>query len=811
MVKNYIFVAWRNLSKHRFYSGLNILGLTIGLTSFLLISLFVMHEVSYDEFYENADRIYRVDFTATLNGTDHIAAQVGAPTGDVIKNDYPEVEDATRLSNSGNWFIKRKDALETFKEEEVLMADSNFFEFFSVKLIHGEPNSILNKRNTLALDETTSKKIFGDKNPIGEVLVLDNKTDYEVTAVFADLPEHSHFKPNVLLSIMSFDWAMNGQWLSTNFNTYIRLNEGASAQQLEAKFPSMTESYCGPLIQKFLNMTMDEFHESGNALGFSLFPMSDIHLYSSKEGELRTNGDIKYIYIFSAVAIFILILACINFMNLATARSANRAKEVGVRKAMGAFKKQLIYQFMTEALMISVISFILAFAAAFMVLPFFNILSGKSLDYSLLFEPQYFLPMLSLAFLVGLLAGSYPSFYLSSFKPVEVLKGKIKTGMKSGLLRSSLVVFQFSISIIMIIGTAIVFDQLSYIQNKKIGYNKDQVIVVEDTWLLRDQAKAFKNESSRHGSIVSNTLSGFTPTRGNNNSDLYFKNANAASDESLVISKAFIDTDFLNTLDIEIVKGRGFSKEFGNDSLSVIINESAVKQFGYKEALNGKIFTYWGDQDDPTPTEFKIIGIVKDFHFESLKNGISPLIMHFSKTVNSRALFKFEAENTEETIAHIRNSWEQFAPGQPFSFSFLDDQFQSLYENEQRIGDLFVVFAVLSILIACLGLYGLASFTAEQRTKEIGIRKVLGASISSIMGLLSKEFIKLVIISFIIAAPIAYYFMNEWLTDFEYRTDLKPVTFILSGVVALIIAWSTMGSQSYRAAKSSPSRSLRNE
>lgn len=811
MFKNYFNIAVRSLARYKFYSLLNILGLSIGLASFILISLFVVDELSYDKHIPGWEKIHRINFHATLNGTDHQSATVGAPTAAALVNDYPEVLESVRLNGHSTWFIRKKDNLETFKEEYVLAADSNYFEFFGTELIHGNAKTALIRPNTIALSESIAKKVFGNVNPVGETVVLDNRTDYEVTAVYPDLPTSSHMRHDMLLSMSTFEWIRNGHWLSTNFPTYIKLKEGATAESLEAKFPDMIDRYCAPLISQFLNMNMDEFRESGNALNFTLIPMADIHLHSNLEGEIGANGDIKYVYIFSAVGLFILLLACINFMNLSTARSAKRAKEVGIRKVMGAYRQQLIGQFLSEAILLSMISFIIAYGLAVLTLPAFNQISGKALVLNSALSPSFIIPMLIIMIAVGLFAGSYPAFYLSSFRPVQVLKGKIAQGLKSGAIRSTLVVFQFSISIIMIIGTAIVFDQLSYIQNKKVGYDRDQVIVVEDTWLLRDQATTFKNESARHAGVISNTLTNFTVTGNYNNSDLYFRSPAMATEESQVIREANVDYDYISTIGIELVSGRNFSKAFGTDSTAVLINEAAVRLFGYEDPLRDKIYAYEGDQDEPVVTGYNIIGVLKDFHYQSLKNSIEPLVIHLNENANGQAMFKVSGSDVDGTIAHIEQAWEDVVPGQPFAYNFLDQKFKAFYENEKRTGDVFGVFAFLSIFIACLGLFGLASFTAEQRTKEIGIRKVLGASIAGIITLLSKEFIKLVIISFVLAAPISYYFMDQWLTDFEYRTTLKPLTFIVSGFMALVIAWLTMGSQSYLAAKADPAKSLKDE
>ncbi|WP_420575589.1 ABC transporter permease [Ekhidna sp.] len=810
MLKNYFNVALRNLLKHKFYSLLNVIGLSIGLACFMLISLFVKDELSYDTHFEGAERIYRVDFGATLNGSDHISAQVGAPTALALKTDYPEVEDAVRFRETGNWFVKRKGQTETFKEEHVLMADSNLFKFFSLDLVYGDVETALNRPNTLVIDLTTSKKIFGDINPIGEVLVLDNQTDYEVTGVYQDIPKNTHFHHNMMLSMSTFDWANNQNWLSTNFNTYVKMKEGTPGEVLEAKFPGMIQTYCAPLIEQFLNMNMEEFRNSGNAVGFSLFPMTDIHLNSNKEGDLEANGDLKYVFIFSAVGLFILILACINFMNLATARSANRAKEVGVRKAMGARKKQLINQFVSEALLISVLAFLIAFLISFLAIPSFNTLASKELSFLSLLDGSFVLFMLGVMILVGLLAGSYPAFYMSMFRPVEVLKGTIRHGMKSGPIRSALVIFQFAISIIMIIGTAIVFDQLSFIQNKKLGYEKDQILMVNDAWILRDQVNAYKDEASRNANVISSTIASFTPMGNTNNSDLYFKNASAASDESLVISIAVVDHDFANTMGIEIKEGRYFSEDFASDSTAVLINETAARNFGYDEPVGSMIYNYGGSNDNPVVDGYKIIGVVSDFHFKSLRSNIEPLVMHLGQNAGF-GLFKIQMENADETIDYLEATWDKFAPGQPFEYQFMNQQFNAMYESENKVGKIFTVFAVLTIFIACLGLFGLAAFTAEQKTKEIGIRKTLGASIPSIVNLLSKNFLKLIVVALVIAIPIASLAMSYWLEAFAYRTNLKPSTYIISGLIAIAIAWVTISFQSWKAARVNPAKSLKDE
>jgi putative ABC transport system permease protein len=808
MIKSFISVAFRNLVKQKFYSLLNISGLAIGISCFLLISLFILDELSYDQHFKDASRVYRINFHAVLNGADHSSANTGAPVAQALRTDFPEVEDATRLNTSGNWFVRQEDQIESFKEENVLMADSNFFSFFGIKPVYGDPHKALNRPNTLALDHTTSKKIFGDINPVGKVLVLDNRTNYEVTAVYPDMPSNTHFQHNMLLSMSSFSWTNNNNWLSTNFNTYLKLKGGIAPESLEAKFPKMIETYCSPLLQQFLGMTIDEFRQNGNALDFSLIPLLKIHLYSHNSDELAANGDIKYVAIFVAVGLFILILAIINFMNLATARSAGRAKEVGIRKVVGAYRKQLILQFLAEAITITTISFLVALLLTIVVLPYFNDLTSKTLVINDLLSPSYIIIGIATLLVVGLVSGSYPALFLSAFKPVQVLKGKLHVGKKNIYVRSSLVIFQFTISIIMMISTAVIYDQLSYIQNKKLGYNKDQILVVKDTWLLRDKAQIFKNELLQNANILNGTMTNFNPTSSYGNSDLHFKSPDAAEDMSQVIVQAWVDFDFLPLMEMEFVDGRAFNLDFATDSTAAILNEAAVRAFGYENPVGDKIYNY-GDGEEVIG--YPIIGVVKDFHFNSMHESIKPLIFRIGKNNISQAYLKVNPVDLDNTLSFVEKTWNDFAPGQPFSYSFLDEDFGKMYKAEQKVGSIFSVFAGLAIFIACLGLFGLASFTAEQRRKEIGIRKVLGASINHLVGQLSLNFIKLVAIAFIISIPIAAYMMNTWLEDFAYRTALSPIVFIVAGIVAMLIAWLTMGYHSYKTAATNPVNSLKEE
>ena len=807
MIRNYIKVAVRTLINQKFYSILNISGLSVGLCCFILIALYVNDEVSYDRWVSDAPNIYRLDFSGELGGNTFVTALASAPAANALLEDYPEVLETTRMRGTGEWLLNKKGDLNYFKIADVTWADGNIFSFFGIPLIHGDPTTVISAPNQIALSASMAKTIFGDTNPVGKTVMLDSETSYEVSAVFEDMPNNSHFHYDMFLSMETLDESHSNTWFSINFSTYLRLQDGFDHRELEAKFPDMAVKYIGPELEQILGLGIDKLQGPDAVAAFELTPMLDIHLRSDKLGELGANGDIKYVYIFSAIALFILLLACINFMNLATARSARRAKEVGVRKVMGAYKTHLIRQFLTEALVISAISTLIAIVIAALILPYFNELAAKSILESELMNP-IILAILGIIIIVGVLAGSYPAFYLSQFKPVETLKGKLSVGLKSSGIRSMLVVVQFIISISMIIGTAVVFDQLSYIQNKKLGFDKEHVVMIKDAWMLGSKTKAFKETVVKNTQVSSGTLSSFLPVNTINNNNLYYHGTDPESSPNYVLSNYTIDYDYIATLGMEIIEGRNFSKDFPTDTAAVILNESAVKMMGLENAVGTIISGFDGTPDDPILRQYKVIGVLKNFHFTSLRDNIDPLLFALGESTGFVS-FKISGDQISETVDLIKTTWNEFGPGQPFDFDFLDQRFNGLYASEQKIGSIFSVFAFLAIFIACLGLYGLAAFTTEQKMKEIGIRKVLGASVPSIITLLSKEFVKLVGIAFVIAAAITTFFMNKWLEDFVYRTDLKPGTFVLAGILALLIAFLTMSIQSYRAAISNPAKTLK--
>ena len=809
MFKNYFNVTVRNLIKHKFYSFINILGLTAGVSCFLMILLYVADEVSYDKYHQEADQIYRLDFLGTINGNTFNTCLSSVPAAEALVNDYPEVKEAVRLRQRSEYLVKKLDGEQTFKEQRVVFADSNFFSFFGLPVVQGDPNSMLKGPDKVAISQSTAKKYFGENDPLGQTLVFGNDYKYEVTGIFADIPRNTHFHFDFMLSMVSLDESRNKIWMSFNFVTYLRLQEGTSPEVLESKFPALVEKYIGPEVEQFMGMDLESFISAGNAAGYSLFPLKDIHLHSDKLGELEANGDINYVYLFAAIAFFIMLIACINFMNLSTARSANRAKEVGIRKVLGAYRHLLVKQFLVEALVLSCVSFMLAYIVCFILLPSFNELAGKELVYSDLLSLDFIGLMFSLMIVVGLLAGSYPALYLSKFRPSETLKGKVTLGMKSGLIRSGLVVFQFSLSIIMMVGTAVVFDQLAYIQNKKLGFDKDQVLMISDAWLMGDKIEAFKNEVVAGSQVKAGTITSYLPVGTNSNNTIFFEGMDTKN-QSHVISNWRVDHDYLSTLGMHIIEGRDFSRDMQSDSTAIILNQAAVREFGFDDPIGKTISTFGGREEEMTIESYKVIGVVKDFHYESLRSTIYPMVLYLGHS-RGYVSFKLSGNDLNSTLDFIRNKWDEFAPGKPFQYSFMDQRFNSIYEAEQQIGQIFGVFAGLAILIACLGLFGLAAFTSEQRHKEIGIRKVLGASVVGIMSLLSREFLKLVLIAFCIAAPLAYFGMDRWLSDFAYRTDLSLMTFVLSGVLAIAVAWITMSYQTMRAARSNPVNALRSE
>jgi putative ABC transport system permease protein len=806
MLKNYLKIALRNLWKNKSFSAINILGLATGLATCLLIVLYVVDELSYDRFNKKAERIYRVDADIRLGGGDLHLATNSDPMGATLKKDYPQVEEYTRVyASSGSKLIKK--GTQFIEEQDVAHVDSTFFNVFTLPAIEGDTRTALNEPNTVVITETAAKKYFGTTHALGKIIEAD-KTPYKVTAVIKDVPRASHFHFDFLFSMDNVDYGW-GNYTSHNFQTYIVLKEGTDYKAFQKNFKTVIEKYVLPQAKQFIQVSsMEEFERAGNKLEYSLTPLLHIHLRSDRYPELSTNGNIQYVYIFSAVAFFVLLIACINFMNLSTARSANRAKEVGIRKVLGTERKTLVAQFLIESTLTVLIALILAIGVATLVLPLFNDIAAKSLSIKELASGKILPFLLLLPFAVGLLAGSYPALFLSRFKPIAVLKGSVSTGFKKSSLRSALVVFQFAISIVLIIGTIIVYSQLRYIQTKNLGFHKEQVLVINGTSALEKNTEAFKNEILNLPGVKTGTISGFLPVSNSSRNDNTFSNEPVMDAKNGVnMQRWAIDYDYIKTMGMEVVKGRTFSKEFGSDSSAMLINETTAKLFGFNDPVGKKIYTY---DDNNKPISYTVIGVVKNFNFESLRQSIGPLCMVLGRSPGLIS-FKVNTSNIQGLVKQVGAKWMAMAPGMPFSYRFLDESFDEMYRGEQRVGKVAITFAVLAIIIACLGLFGLVTYAAEQRIKEIGIRKVLGASVQGIVQLLSKDFIRLVIIAFVIAAPVSWYFMNKWLEDFSYRVGMHWWIFVLAGSMALLIALVTISFQAIKAALANPVKNLRTE
>lgn len=806
MFRNYFKVAFRNLWKNKGYSAINILGLAIGLATCLLIMIYVVDELSYDKFNKKADRIYRVDGDINFGGTHWILAVAPDPMGATLKKDFPQVEQYVRFRNYGGFRVKKGN--DNVQENSVIYVDSTLFDVFTLPVIHGDTKTALDDLASVVITEKIAKKYFNTTDAVGKVMVMDDENNYKVSAVIKDIPEQSHFRFDFFVPLNSEE-SKQGNWLSNNFNTYIVLKEGSDPKKLESQLNGIVTKYLGPQAFQVLNATLDDLKKSGGHVKYSLTPLTEIHLHSNKTGELGANGSMQYVYIFSAIALFILLIACVNFMNLSTARSSNRAKEVGVRKVLGSNKKNLVSQFLTESVLISFIALILAIGIAQLLLPYFNQLSGKDIDMGWFSKPWLLPSLLVLVLIVGVLAGSYPSFYLSSFQPVTVLKGKLSGGFKRSWLRSSLVVFQFATSVILIVGTIVIYSQLSFIRNKRLGFDREQVMIVQNGFALGDHAKTFRNELKNIKGVENVTMTGFLPTGDNRSDSPLFPEASLNQKAAVSMQTWYVDENYIPTLKMEMAKGRNFSSQLQTDSSAVIVNEAAAKMLPFADPI-GKTLYYLTDMQSKEVTTYQIIGVVKDFNFNSLRDQVTPMVLFFDESRGSIAL-RFQTSDISSLISQVQGKWKSIAPNQPFSYTFMDEDFNNIYQSEQRIGKIALSFSVLAILIACLGLFGLVTYAAEQRTKEIGIRKVLGASVSNIVRMLSKDFMKLVVIAMVFAFPLSWYFMNKWLEDFAYRISIDWKVFALAGLAAILIAIITVSFQAIKAAITNPVKNLRTE
>ncbi len=792
MLRNYFKIALRNLYRHKGFTLLNISGLAIGMTAGFLVLLYVNFELSYDNMHNKGDSIYRV--VADIDTpSEKIEAGVAAwAVGPNIEKEFPEILKSTRVL-SEDFTIVRDDA--KFVEEHVIAVDSAFFEIFDFELIKGNKSEVLKRPNSLVISETIATKYFETNNPIGQNIVVEGFDNPAiVTGVMKDIPKNSHIQADIIVSMITYTAPPSNrdeQWGNYDPSIYILTAEGTNPKSLETKFPDFLEKRTG-----------DEMRESRMFVTLFLEPFQDVYLKSTRGSSV--SGSINNVYVFSIIGIFILLIASINFINLATARSVERAKEVGIRKVIGAGKNQLAFQFIGESIIICTIAFFVAVGLTALGLPYFNELAGKIISVGVFVEPTNILYLFLLAMVIGAIAGVYPAIVLSSFKPISVLKGGFSTGTKGVLLRKSLVVVQFTISITLIIGTIVIYNQMRFMQNQELGFNKEHTIVIPtDIEISQD---ALRTSISQIPGVKGTALASSVP--GTGNSAAYSQIENQQGDLQVAnLDLYFVNEDYIQQLGIKIIAGRGFSRDFASDSSkAMIINEKAVSLLGYANAQDaiGANYQQWGSNGE-------VIGVVKDFNFQSLQDEIDPLTMRLDPTQTDIITIKIEANNTAQTLASIESTWKSMMPGDPFEYYFLDELFNNQYQAEEQFEDLFLSFALLAIFISCLGLLGLAAYSTIQRKREIGIRKIIGASVSSIVNLLSKEFIKLVATAFIISAPIAWYLMDSWLEDFAYKIDIKWWMFIVSGLGSMVIALVTVSFQAIKAATLNPVKSLRTE
>lgn len=811
MLKNYIKIALRSLLKNRIYTIINILGLSIGIASSLLILLHVEDELSYDNFHSNGDNIYKVVLERVY--PDHVTNYAIVPHSfsEVMVKDFPEVKNAVRMfGNAANnpvviSYIDQKGEEKKFEETAFMAADSTFFDIFDFKLVKGDIQTALANPQNMVITESMAIKYFGKEDPLDKTLQTDFG-EFIIKGVCEDVPENSHFEFGFIAALNTFPFVQTENFFSFSTHLYLELNKQSDVKALEAKFPNMVRTYAAPQLEGALNTSFDDYVAAGNGYNYSLIPLEEIHLNPVKyQNSFKTGGNINDLYTFLSVAILITLIACINFMNLATARSTERAKEVGIRKTLGSPKKQLITQFLTESVLLSVVATIIALGLLYLALPSFNNIIEKSLE--LRFAGSILLPItFTYAIVVGLLAGSYPAFVLSSFNPVVVMKGNMQTNKSSGWLRNGLVVFQFAISIILICGTLIVKDQIDFMSSLDLGYDKEHLVVIDRVGTLNEQTEVFIKEVQALPQVIAAGGSSLIPV--NQYFGAQFLPPGGA--EVITTNTMALDDDYINTMGFEIIEGRGFSKDF-NDSLSLIINEQTVELLGVDNPIGMKLRNT--TVNPPNGVEFEIVGVVKDFHYMSLRNEISPFVLMSTKLQAFGGVglltARIKGDDVQGALAGLEKKWRLFAPNDPFKYKFLDDELNQQYKSEANSGKIFGLFAALGILIACVGLFGLAAYMASLRTKEIGVRKTLGASVGGVVILLSRDFTKLILIALLIAIPVSYYFMDQWLDNFAYHTSINAMTFILAGGTALIIAWLTVGYQTLKAAMLDPVKSLR--
>lgn len=810
MFKNYFKIAIRQLLGQKMYSAVKIGGFAFSIAACLLIALYIRDELSYDRSVPDGDHIYRLIGEYNDHGRIESGADWPAPTAGALKDDYPEVEQVGRVMphelfyGAGSNEIRRSDKEQDNYEDKFTFADQGILDIFQLPMVYGDRAHALTEPNTMVISKTKADKYFPNENPVGKSMILndDKNMTYTIRGVIKDFPATSHLHYDFLLTLSGHEFWHGEQqtWMASNYYTYFKLRPGTNTVQFQDKLKLLFKKYYLPELKRAGNKDADDIEKNAR---FIVQPLAAIHLHSNDIGDELQHGDIRFVWLFGAVAAFILLIACINFINLSTAKSANRAKEVGLRKALGSLRSSLMQQFLVESLLFSCFSFLLGMLLAWALLPAFNSITAKSLSFP--WTAIWLLPvMIGAALVIGIFAGIYPSIYLSSFKPINTLKGQLSRGSKNSLLRNGLVIFQFSTSIILIISTFVIYNQMHFMMNTKLGFNRDQVMLIQGANTLgTEKEKNFKNELLKLSQVRHVTLSDFLPVNGTKRDmNEFYKEGRTKEDAGVGSQRWAVDEDYIKTMSMKIVAGRDFSPAMLSDSQATIINQKMAARLGLKDPIGKRITNGW--------ETFTVIGVVEDFNFESMRNSIDPLCMRLGKG-SSIVSVKIQTTDMKNTLSAIEGVWRSFAPSQPIRYTFLDESFKNMYADVARMTGLFTGFAVLAIMIACLGLFALSAFMAEQRNKEIGIRKVLGASAGSIITMLSRDFVRLVLIAIVIATPVAWWAMHKWLLDFVYRTPLGWSVFAIAGLIAVLIALVTISFQSVRAALANPAKSLRSE
>jgi putative ABC transport system permease protein len=796
MIKNYLKIAIRNFQRHKGYSLINIAGFAVGMAVCLLILIYVRHELSYDTYHKDGDSVYRIVLDSRTPTANRVFAPISPMVASTLKTDFPQVEQAARTLTTSSRLVRREDTF--FYEDRFMYADQELLEVLTIPFVQGNPLNALTRPHTLVISERMALKYFGHENPHGKTLEINNET-FEITGIVVDPPENTHLKYDLIASMVTLaDWVEMTNWYSTMFYTYLKLRPNVNLDEFSQRVSSLADKYVGEQLKKW-----------GNTDHYFLQPISSIHLHSHIRYEAEPSGNPQYVMLFSFVGLFILIIACLNFMNLSTARSANRAKEVGMRKVVGAKRFQLIGQFLGESLLVTLLSLGVAMVTAKFAIPYINNLTGIRLHFGQLLNPLVLGCLIAGAILVGLVAGVYPAIVLSAFRPITTLKGLLLQGSRGFALRNGLVIVQFAISVVLIIGTLIMARQFHFMKNQHLGFEKEQKLVLplRGGISIQENYETVKDLFSKHPSLSDASVSSTIPGRGISNFGVSLVGEEDPRNQSMF--HMYFDHDFIPDYGIEMAAGRAFQRDMRTDIAGAfLINEAAVTAFGWNspgDAIGKRIRTGYGGRVNP------IIGVTKNFHYRGLQTHVEPLVMEFLPEMFRYVTLSIDVSNLKEALVFIESKWKSMYPNNPFESFFLDTDFDRQYQADEQVGRIFSIFTVLGLFIACLGLLGLASFTAESRTKEIGIRKVLGASVPGIVVMLSKQFTKWVLLANIIAWPTAYYIMSRWLKSFAYRTEIDILVFILSGLLVLAIALLTVSFQSIRAASADPTKSLRYE